>query len=150
MEPAEAQLEAFLAKYLPPVAAIGRSAIRRLRLRFPGCDALVFDNFEALAVGFAPDGKTTTMFLSVALYPRWVSLYFLQAAGLNDPDRLLGSSTAAVRQIRLSRAEDLDAAALRELVLQAEANAVPAVDPLRSGQLVIKSVAVRQQPRRPV
>ena len=150
MEPAEAQLEAFLAKYLPPVAAIGRSAIRRLRLRFPGCDALVFDNFEALAVGFAPDGKTTTMFLSVALYPRWVSLYFLQAAGLNDSDRLLGNSAAAVRQIRLSRAEDLDAAALRELVLQAEANAVPAVDPLRSGQLVIKSVAVRQQPRRPV
>ena len=150
MEPAEAQLEAFLAKYLPPVAAIGRSAIRRLRLRFPGCDALVFDNFEALAVGFAPDGKTTTMFLSVALYPRWVSLYFLQAAGLNDPDRLFGDSAAAVRQIRLSRAEDLDAAALRELVLQAEANAVPAVDPLRSGQLVIKSVAVRQQPRRPV
>lgn len=150
MEPAEAQLEAFLAKYLPPVAAIGRSAIRRLRLRFPGCDALVFDNFEALAVGFAPDGKTTTMFLSVALYPRWVSLYFLQAAGLNDPDRLFGDSAEAVRQIRLSRAEDLDAAALRELVLQAEANAVPAVDPLRSGQLVIKSVAARQQPRRPV
>lgn len=150
MEPAEAQLEAFLAKYLPPVAAIGRSAIRRLRLRFPSCDALVFDNFEALAVGFAPDGKTTTMFLSVALYPRWVSLYFLQAAGLNDPDRLFGDSAEAVRQIRLSRAEDLDAAALRELVLQAEANAVPAVDPLRSGQLVIKSVAARQQPRRPV
>ena len=150
MEPAEAQLEAFLAKYLPPVAAIGRSAIRRLRLRFPSCDALVFDNFEALAVGFAPDGKTTTMFLSVALYPRWVSLYFLQAADLNDPDRLFGDSAEAVRQIRLSRAEDLDAAALRELVLQAEANAVPAVDPLRSGQLVIKSVAVGQQPRRPV
>ena len=139
-----------MAKYQPPVAAIGRSAIRRLRLRFPGCDALVFDNFEALAVGFAPDGKTTTMFLSVALYPRWVSLYFLQAAGRNDPDRLFGDSAAAVRQIKLSRAEDLDAAALRELVLQAEANAVPAVDPLRSGQLVIKSVAVRQQPRRPV
>ena len=150
MEPAEAQLEAFLSKYLPPVAAIGRSAIRRLRLRFPGCDALVFDNFEALAVGFAPDGKTNTMFLSIALYPRWVSLYFLQGSGLNDPDQLLENSAAAVRHIKLSRAEDLDAAALRELVLQAEANAVPAVDPLRGGQLVIRSVAARQQPRRPV
>ena len=149
MDQAEAQLEAFLVKYLPPVAALGRAATKRLRVRFPTCDALVYDNFQALAVGFSTNGKTRPAFVSVALYPRWVNLFFLQGAGLPDPERLLQGSGSIVRHIRLARAEDLDAPAIRALLALAEAAAEPPVDPSRRGQLVIKSISAKQRPRRP-
>ncbi len=149
MDAAEAHLEAFLTRYLPDVAAIGRAAINLLRRRLPGCDVLVYDNYQALAVGFSPDGTTANAFLSVALYPRWVSLFFLQGATLADPDGLLTGSGTTVRHIRLGKAQDLDAPPVRVLIRAATAAAKAPYQPLRPGQLVIKSVSARQRPRRP-
>ena len=149
MEQAEAQLESFLGKYLPGVAALGRAAIKRLRVRFPACDVLVYDNYQALAVGFSPNGKTKSAFMSVALYPRWVNLFFLQGAGLHDPQGLLKGTGSTVRHIRLERAEDLDLPPIRALIAAAEASASPAIDPQWIGVLVIKSVSAKQRPRRP-
>ena len=149
MYQAEADLETFVGRYLPTIAALGRAAIKRLRVRFPGCDALVYDNYQALAIGYSPDGKTKSAFISVVLYPRWVNLFFLQGASLRDPSLLLKGTGSAVRQIRLDRAEDLDSPALRALIAAAEANAVPAIDPRRTGELIIKSVSAKQRPRRP-
>ena len=147
---AKAQLEAFLSRYLPAVGALGRAAVKRLRGRFPSCDVVVYDNYQALAVGFSPDGKTSSAFMSVALYPRWVNLFFLQGVGLRDPEALLKGTGTTVRHIRLARAEDLDLPAFRALIAQAEAKAVPQLDPQRQGALVIKSVSAKQRPRRPV
>ena len=149
MDQAETQLEVFLTKYLPPVAALGRAAIKRLRVRYPTCDALVYDNFQALAVGFSPNGKTKAAFVSVALYPRWVNLFLLQGAGLRDPEGLLSGSGSTVRHMRLARVEELDSPAIRALLAQAEAGAEPPLDPARVGLLVIRSVSEKQRPRRP-
>jgi hypothetical protein len=149
MDPVEAQLESFLSRYVPGIAALGRSAVRRLRARLPTCDALIYDNYNALAIGFSPNGKTAGAFVSVALYPRWVNLFFLQGAGLNDPERLLKGSGAQVRHVRLDHVDSLDLPAIRALLVQAGANAMPPIDPARNGQLVIKSISASQRPRRP-
>ena len=149
MREAESQLEAFLSRYLPGVAAIGRGAVRHLHARLPGCDALVYDNYQALAVGFSPDGRTGSAMLSIALYPRWVSLFFLQAAGLPDPDHLLQGSGSTARHIRLGSVDDLDLPPIRALIEAAVAMAKVPYDPARAGQFVIKSVSAKQKPRRP-
>ena len=149
MHQAESQLEAFLGRYLPGVAAIGRGAVRHLHARLPGCDALVYDNYQALAVGFSPDGRTGSGILSIALYPRWVSLFFLQATGLPDPGHLLQGSGSTVRHIRLDSVDDLDSPQIRALIEAAVAAAKVPYDPARAGQLVIKSVSAKQKPRRP-
>lgn len=149
MSSAEAQLETFLVRYLPAVAATGRGAIKWLRARLPGCDVLVYDNFQALAVGFSPDGKTGSGIFSVALYPRWVNFFFLQGAGLTDREGLLQGSGSAVRHIRIERPEDLDQPAIRALIDQALLAAKVPYDPARASQLVIKSISAKQRPRRP-
>ena len=120
-----------------------------MRARFPCCDVLVYDNYQALAVGFSPDGKTGSAFLSVALYPRWVNLFFLQGVGLRDPEGLLKGAGSIVRHLRLVHAEDLDLPAIRALIGAAEAAASPPLSPQRTGLLVIKSVSANQRPRRP-
>jgi hypothetical protein len=149
MSQAESQLEAFLGRYLPGVAAIGRGAVRHLHARLPGCDALVYDNYQALAVGFSPDGRTGSAMLSIALYPRWVSLFFLQAPGLPDPQNLLQGSGSTVRHIRLGSIDDLDLPPVRALIEAAVAAAKVPYDPARTGQVLIKSVSAKQKPRRP-
>jgi hypothetical protein len=145
----ETRFETFLARYLPAIAATGRAAVKSLRARLPGCDVLIYDNYNALAAGFSPDGKTGSAILSIALYPRWVSLFFLQGAGLRDPERLLKGSGDTVRHVVLGNANDLDLPAIRTLMDAALAQAKVPYDPARVGQLTIKSVSAKQRPRRP-
>jgi len=149
MKQAEVQFETFLVRYLPKVAGVGRAAVKRLRQRLPGCDVLIYDNYNALAAGFSPNGKTGAAILSIALYPRWTSLFFLQAAGLHDPYALLQGKGTTARHIVLASADDLDTPPIRALIEAAIAGAKVPYDPARAGALVIKSVSENQRPRRP-
>ena len=148
MADAEAQLEAFLAKFLPEVAATGRDAVSWMRARLPLCDALVYDNYNALAIGFSPTGKTGHSFLSIALYPRWVSLFV--SASLDDPQGILNGSGGTVRHVVLTGgAGDLETPAIAALLDQSFARASGLFEDGRQGQLVIKSVSAKQRQRRP-
>ena len=88
----EAQLAGFLAKYSPEIEALAKAARKKMRARLKGANELVYDNYNALAIGYGPSDKASEVIFSIALYPRWVSLFFLQAKGLDDPaGRLRGS-----------------------------------------------------------
>src|SRR5580698_2087450 len=98
----QAQLDDFLDKFTPPIADDARVALRRMRARLPGAIELVYDNYNALAIGFGPSERTSEAIFSIALFPRWVSLFFLQAKGLPDPDKLLRGNGSVARHIVLS------------------------------------------------
>jgi len=55
--PVEAQIAAFLAKYDPAVAKEAKAARRALRKAMPTAHELVYDNYNALAIGYAPDDR---------------------------------------------------------------------------------------------
>jgi hypothetical protein len=146
---AEDQLELFLGRYTPDIAAIGRGAIARLRARLPEATVLVYDNYNALAVGFAPSEKASQAILSVALYPRWVNVFFLQGHTLDDPEKRLKGSGAVVRHITLRSAGDLDEAYVSALIDQALTTAKVPINRTVKGRLIVKSVSAKQRPRRP-
>jgi len=85
----ERRIEAFVAKYTPAIAAQLREARRRLRARFPRGVEMLFDNYNALVFGIGPTDRSRESFISIAGYPRWVTLFFLDGAGLHDPEGLL-------------------------------------------------------------
>jgi hypothetical protein len=147
--PAEQQLDGFIAKYSPEVAALARAALARLRARLPGAIELVYDNYNALAIGFGPTERTSDAIFSITLWPRWVSLFFLQGAGLPDPNRLLKGSGKVARHLVLEDAEDLDRPAVQELIARALERARTPLDGTGPSRIVIKSVSARQRPRRP-
>ncbi len=143
------QLEAFLAKYTPTMATLGKAVLRELRRRVPGATELVYDNYNALAIGFAPGEKPSEIVLSVALYPRWVSLFFMQAKGLPDPAKRLRGSGGVARHVVLESIATLDEPAIRALMQAALARAKVPIDPKAKRRLVIKSISAKQRPRRP-
>jgi hypothetical protein len=144
------QLDVFIDRYTDEVAAAMRAALRHLRRRVPGATELVYDNYNALGVGFGPSDRPAEIVLSIVAYPRWVSLFFLQSgARLADPQQLLKGSGSRVRHIVLTSPDVIAAPAVDALIGQALRAAKVAIDPARRRVLVIKSVAAQQRPRRP-
>ena len=66
---AETQLDSFMAKYSAEVVADARHALDFLQDRLPTALRLVYDNYNALVIGFASGEKASDAFLSIALYP---------------------------------------------------------------------------------
>lgn len=145
----DAQIDAFLAKYTPAIEAQLRDARGRLRARFPRGFELVFDNYNALVFGIAPTERTRDAFISVAGYPKWVTLFFLFGTDLRDPEGLLEGAGKQVRSVRLKTSADIDAPAVRALIDQSivpHAAALHAAPPLST---IVKPAAAKQRPRRP-
>ncbi|WP_305097349.1 DUF1801 domain-containing protein [Croceibacterium aestuarii] len=148
-EDAHRRLEAFIDRYAPEVAALGRAVLADLRTRLPHANVLVYDNYNALAAGFAPDESAGHVILSLAFYPRWVSLFFFNGPRLDDPGGLLEGSGSTVRHVKMRRLEDFQRAEVEALIEQALALADPPLAPDHRGRLIIKSVSAKQRPRRP-
>ena len=144
-----AQLDTFLDKYSPAVATLARACLAKMRARLPGAVQLVYDNYNALVIGFGPSERASEAVFSIVLYPRWVTLFFLQGAGLPDRKHLLKGSEKVVRHIVLASAADLDSPAVQGLMATALKRAEPGIDPDAPGSLVIRSVSAKQRPRRP-
>ena len=118
-----------------------------MRALFPRAIEIVYDSHNALVIGYGPTERASDALCSIAVYPRWVTLFFLDGMKLRDPKKLLKGSGKIVRQIRLIDAADLDQPAIRELIAQAIGrSAVPFDGPRK---LVIKAVSAKQRPRRP-
>lgn len=147
---AEEELAGFLARFEPAVADVARGAVAKLRARFPTADVLVYDNYNALAIGFAPAERASEAVFSIAVYPRYASLFFFQHGHeLADPAGRLRGSGKTTRHLVLSGADDLDAPEVEALI---EENLARAGTPFRAagaGTLVVKSVSSKQRPRRP-
>jgi hypothetical protein len=146
---AEAELAGFIAKYTTEIGSLARSIRAEMRRRYPMANELVYDNYNALAIGFGPNETTSEAIFSIALYPRWVSLFFLQARGLSDPHRLLKGSGSIARHVVLPSAAALDQPQLEALMQDAVARARVPFDPRNVHRLIIKSISAKQRPRSP-
>jgi hypothetical protein len=146
---AQAQLDGCLDKFTPEIAAHARAVLARMRARLPGAVQLVYDNYNALAIGFGANEKVSGVVFSVAVYPRWVSLFFFGGPFLPDPQRLLQGGGNTVRHIVLKDIAVLGSAPVQALMKEALARAAPPIDPNGKGRLIIKSVSAKQRPRRP-
>lgn len=152
MKPAvvQRQLDIFIDKFSPEVAALARVCLKKMRSRLPGATQIVYDNYNALAIGFGPSEKASQAIFSIVLYPRWVSFFFLRGAALADPRKVLKGDGKVVRHIILKSADDLDQPAIQELIAAALKAAVEPIDPKAAGGLVIRAVSAKQRPRLPV
>ena len=149
MGDAEAQLDGFIDKYTPDMAALTRALFARMKARLPGAAILVYDNYNALAIGFAAGERVKDVVLSLAVYPRWVSLFFMQGRWLADPDGLLKGEGNMVRHIPAITEASFDDPRIEALIEAALDQAQLPIDPSAEPLLVIKSISAKQRPRRP-
>jgi hypothetical protein len=149
-ESAERRLDGFLAAFTPEVEALARSVLEKMRERLPNAVEMVYDNYNALVCGFVPTERASEAIFSIVMYPRHVSLCFLQGAVLPDPKGLLQGEGNVVRHIRLEDEKTLDCADVKAMMALALKMAEVPMDKKAEYRLVIKSVSPKQRSRRPL
>jgi hypothetical protein len=143
------QVEGFISKFDPAVAKLARSVRKEMRRRFPSAVELVYDNYNALALGFGPTERASEAIVSVAVYARGVSLYFIYGRSLPDPKRLLKGEGNQGAFIRVDHPEVLHDPDVSALLDAATKHGKPPLPKKGRGYTVIKSVSAKQRPRRP-
>jgi len=143
------QLDGFIAKFTPEMAALIRAARAKMRKRMPQALELVYDNYNFFVIGYGPSEKAGEAIFSLAAQAKGLSLCFLQGARLPDPHRLLRGSGNVVRNIRLDAADTLDRPEVAALIAVALERAKAPLPLKGRHQLIIKSVSAKQRPRRP-
>ena len=149
MDEAQAQLDGFIDKFTPEMAALTRALFARMKARVPGATILVYDNYNALAIGFAAGERVKDVVMSLAVYPRWVSLFFMQGRWLEDPHGMLRGQGNQVLHVPAITTASFDDPRIDALIEQALDKADRPIDPAAEQQLLIRSVSARQRPRRP-
>ena len=144
------QLAGFIAKFDPAIGKRVREARAVLRKRLPTAIELVYDNYNALAIAFGSTERASDAIVSLAVYPRWVDLYFIYGAKLPDPHLLLKGSGKQGRHLLLEDAAVLAKPAVAALLRAAIQQAKSPLPPTARGYTLIKSASAKQRPRRPV
>jgi hypothetical protein len=82
--------------------------------------------------------------------PEWVNLFFLQCAGLSDPETLLSGTGNLARHIKMEKgAATLDEPAVQTLIAEALVRAKVPVPAGQKRRFLSKSISAKQRPRRP-
>ena len=142
------QLDGLIDKYTPAIARLIRASLKTMRARLPTAHQMVYDNYNALVIGFGPSAKPSEAILSIAAYADHVSLCFLQGAGLEDPKKLLKGAGKLVRHIKFTDLATLDDPDVSALIDQALVCAKVHMPRTGKGDLVIRSISAKQRPRR--
>jgi hypothetical protein len=143
------QLDGFIDRFIPEVAKMARRALAKMRELTPGSLELVYDNYNALAIGFSPTERAGDGIFSIALFPPHVSLFLLQGAKLPDPTKRLRGTGNVVRHIVLEDIALFDEPDVQRLIDVALARAKVPLDPEQKRRLIIKAISAKQRPRRP-
>jgi hypothetical protein len=113
----------------------------------PSANLLVYDNYNALAIGFCPTDRAYDSIFSVAVFARGVNLFFFNGPNLPDPKHLLKGGGNMVRHIRIEKVGQLDQPAVHALMERAIDDADPPLAPKGRGSVIIKSISEKRRPR---
>lgn len=112
----------------------------------PACNELIYDNYNALAVGYSLTEKAGDIFVSFAVYGRYVNLGFNRGSEVADPEKLLKGSGSLYRHVRVNR-NDFPKVYIKKLMKAAYANAKSRLKmtPEITGQTIVKSISAKQK-----
>jgi hypothetical protein len=143
-----AVLSAYLSRFSPGSVALAKRCLAKLRRTFPGATQLVYDYRHSVVIAFGVSERGSEAVVALAVYPRWVRLYFGAGKSLPDPEGRLEGSATKVRYVALTAASDLDHRDVRALFKAAIQHAGVTFPRSRPPRIVIKSGSKKRKPGR--
>ncbi len=141
-------MAAFIAKFDPKVANVIRKCRAELRRLLPTSIELVYDNYNFFVIGYAATERASDCIVSIATAANGVGLSFYWGATLPDPNKLLLGAGKQNRFLRLPTSEPLRSPEVLTLIRAAVAQAKTPLPTTGGGYTVIKSISIKQRPRR--
>jgi len=117
---------------------------------YPDSNELIYDNYNALAIGFSLTDKVGDVFCSIAVYSKHVNFGFNRGSEISDPENILKGEGSLYRHITIREKIDLPKTYITKLMKDAHKNAVSKMKEKATGlkgKTITKSVSTKK--RRP-
>ena len=145
-----------LLKFLKPFSDENRELVLWLRefvwKKYPNCNELIYDNYNALAFGWSTSDRLGDTFCSVAVFGKeYVHFGFYWGNQIADPEKKLEGKGNQYRYIKVYNKKDFPKAYISKLVKEAYANSLGKLKTGKQtikGQTITKSISAKK--RRPV
>jgi hypothetical protein len=117
---------------------------------YPRANELIYDNYNALAIGWSPTEKMSHIFCSVALYRvnQGMHFGFYWGADLADPQKLLLGDGNQYRYLRVQNLDDFPLEYVTGLIEQAWHNSLQKVKnpkDIVNGKTITKSISGKKR-----
>lgn len=144
-------LTKFLKPFTPEVRALAMKIRGFIWDNYPKSNELIYDNYNAVAVGWSPTDRVGHIFVSMAIGRSNGGIHFgfYWGAELSDPKKILLGEGNQYRFIRVANFDDLPIAYLKKLMKEAYANSLAKVkdkSQIMSGQTIMKSISAKKRP----
>ncbi|HEY2726211.1 MAG TPA: hypothetical protein VGI61_03495 [Parafilimonas sp.] len=118
--------------------------------QYPYCNELIYDNYNALAIGWSITEKLGYTFCSIAAYRTNYNIHFGFYWGneIADPEKKLKGEGKQYRYFLVNDLKDFPKPYIKKLVKEAYANSLGKVKeakPWRKGETIIKSISPNQR-----
>src|SRR5689334_6948274 len=147
-----AELKKFLAFYPEKVAELFTWLREFVWDRFPKTNELIYDNYNALAVGWSITDRLSHTICSIAAFSEFVHFGFYWGADISDPKKILLGKGKQYRYIVVRDKKDFPITYINKLLKEAYANSlakVKATDQFPTSSTIVKcSLARKRRPGR--
>ena len=119
--------------------------------KYPQCNELIYDNYNALAFGWSPTEKQGDLFCSIAVYGnKDVHFGFYWGSQIADPQKMLLGAGKQYRYIKVTNKASFPEAYITTLVADGYANSMAKLKPnavLVEGKTIVKSsLPIKKRP----
>ena len=117
---------------------------------YPQSNELIYDNYNALAIGFAASDRAGDAFCHIAVYSSYVNFGFNWGSKLSDPKKILIGSGKQSRHITIKDKKDFPKSYIKKLLKEAYQNSLKELKDgkqILKGKTLVKSISDKK--RRP-
>lgn len=143
-----------LAKFLKPFPETVQETAWNLRqfiwTLYPDCNELIYDNYNALAIGFALSDSAGDAFCSIAVFAKYINFGFNRGTEIADPEKLLKGGGSLYRYLKVENFDNFPADYITRLLEDAHINALARLKKDREifkGRTIVKLILSKK--RRP-
>jgi hypothetical protein len=120
---------------------------------YPQTNELIYDNYNALAVGWSPTDRVGHTFCSIAVgrTSNNVHFGFYWGSEISDPDKILLGEGNQYRYILVPDKNKFPKAYIKKLVREAYANSLEKVKDkkqIMNGQTIVKSISTKKREKK--
>jgi hypothetical protein len=90
--------------------------------RYPDCNELIYDNYNALAIGWSLSDKASDAFCSIAVFGKYVRFGLNRGSELNDDKKIFEGKGSLYRSIKVDDLAELPKQYIKKLVKEAYIN----------------------------
>jgi hypothetical protein len=116
----------------------------------PESNELIYDNYNALVIGFGTSDKASDGYCSIAVYARYVNFGLLRGSEISDPKKILNKKNSLYRKMAVKGKEEFPKTYMKKLLKEAYKNSLSRLKGKQSlkGKIITKSISpVKKRPR---